>query len=41
VSESGRSGRDAFGEVGHYQTMIQYYRDALAETMNLIPEEDA
>ena len=37
----GRRGRDAFGEVGRYQTMVQRYRKALAETVELKKSEEA
>jgi hypothetical protein len=35
----GRRGRDAFGEVGRYQTMVRRYRKALEETVALEREE--
>jgi hypothetical protein len=35
----GRSGRDAFEEVGNYQTMVQRYRKALEETAKIKREE--
>jgi hypothetical protein len=35
----GRRGRDAFREVSKYQTMVQRYREALAETVELKREE--
>jgi hypothetical protein len=31
----GRSGREAFREVSRYQAMVQRYREALQETMEL------
>jgi hypothetical protein len=37
----GRRGRDAFGEVGRYQTMVRRYREALAETVELKKDEEA
>jgi hypothetical protein len=37
----GRRGREAFGEVGRYQTMVQRYRKALAETVELEKSEEA
>jgi hypothetical protein len=37
----GRRGRDAFGEVGRYQTMVRRYRKALAETVELKKSEEA
>ena len=37
----GRRGRDAFGEVGRYQAMVQRYRKALAETVELTNGEEA
>ena len=37
----GRRGRDAFGEVGRYQTMVRRYREALAETVELKKGEEA
>jgi hypothetical protein len=37
----GRRGQDAFGEVGRYQTMVQRYRKALAETVELKKGEEA
>jgi hypothetical protein len=35
----GRRGRDAFGEVSKYQTMVQRYRKALAETIEIKKSE--
>jgi hypothetical protein len=37
----GSRGRDAFGEVGRYQTMVRRYRKALAETIELKKSEEA
>jgi hypothetical protein len=37
----GRRGQDAFGEVGKYQAMVQRYRKALAETVELKKGEGA
>jgi hypothetical protein len=37
----GRRGQDAFGEVGKYQAMVQRYRKALAETVELKKGEEA
>ncbi len=37
----GRRGREAFGEVGRYQTMVQRYRKALVETVELNKSEEA
>ena len=37
----GRPGREAFREVGRYQAMVQRYRKALAETVELKKGEEA
>ena len=37
----GRPGREAFREVGKYQAMVQRYREALAETVELKKGEEA
>ena len=37
----GRSGREAFREVSRYQTMVQRYREALHETVDLRKSEEA
>jgi hypothetical protein len=37
----GRPGREAFGEVGKYQAMVQRYREALAKTVELKKGEEA
>ena len=37
----GRSGREAFREVSRYQTMVQRYREALQETVELEKSDEA